>query len=84
MWQHSAAGPGLATDLRYCMALPINSEHRSDPVCFHNITRNPNILSLDTTLFYKENQLTVWVNDGSRQQFRHKNFKRKYLQLHWC
>jgi hypothetical protein len=49
-----------------------------------NITRNQNIFSLNTTLFYKENQLPVWVNDGSRQQIGHKNFKRKYLQLHWC
>jgi len=84
MWHHSAAGPRLATDLHYCMALPTNSGHRSDPVCCHNITRNPNIISLNTTLFYKENQLTVWVIDGSRQQFGHKNFKRKYLQLHLC
>ena len=84
MWHHIAAGPGLATDLRYCLALPSNSGHRTDSGCCCNITRNPNILGPNTTLFYKENQLPDWVNDGSRQQVGHKNFKRKYLQLHWC
>jgi hypothetical protein len=68
MWHHCASGPRLATDLRYCMALPSNSGHRTDSGCCHNITRNPNILSLNTTLFYKENQLPTWVNDGSRQR----------------
>jgi hypothetical protein len=64
------------------MALPLNSGHRTDSGCCHNITRNPNILSQNTTSFYKENKLHVSVNDGSRQQVGHTNFKRKYQQLH--
>jgi hypothetical protein len=59
MWHHSAAGPGLATDLRYCMALPSNSGHRTDSGCCYNTKGNQNILSLNTTLFYKEDQLPV-------------------------
>jgi hypothetical protein len=66
------------------MALPSNSGHRTDSGCLHNITRNPNILSLKPTLFYKENQIPVSVNEGSRQQVGHKNFIRKYIQHHWC
>jgi hypothetical protein len=41
-----------------------------------------NRLSLQTTLFYKQNQLHVSTNDDSHRQADHKNIQTKCLRLH--
>jgi len=45
--------------------------------------RNENVRRLDTTLFYRWNQLHVSANGGSHHQGDHKNENMKCLQLYW-
>ena len=45
--------------------------------------KNANILNLNTTLFYKSNELHVSADYGSHHQADSRNIKIKRIQLRW-